>query len=677
MDFRQKTRVCAEDNRGSAMVTVVVAMVFLIALGAALLFAAYASYQTKIVMRADREIFYDASSAMDEIRAGVQGAVSDSIAEAYKVVLESYADLDDPAADFKTKFAEKLSSWDAKGHALILGSEISAAVLAEFITDTAGTSVVACGDADFSAEDRITLKDISVNYTRGGYETNISTDLVVFYPDFYAGSLTPVQVSRYAIIADEGLELLSTNSAVSGGVYAGAGGVAVSGENVRFSDGDLITPGSVKVNANSGFSLDSRNLDLWTQEITVEKNAALDLAANSYVADDLVMNAGSKVTIKGSYLGFGSSLAGTNANKDASSSILVNSYEKNMPASLDVSGADRLALAGVAYIDATSGIAGEGTSLPTGESLSVKGNQLAYLVPEEYISADIPEENIMVKGNPMVYTGDIPAITVNETNTHIFPNKTLSSYFSGGIRYRTITVNLAGGGDELRMTYVFLEFQTQENANSYFSDYFDANPEKIEQYIDIYVKLSDKSVETGTAGGFFYEDGGTLTLNPAATVTAESAQTKYEAIKAASPYDTYVDEERITDIMADNQKRLFYGPNSEGVSTPLVQVINGDHTVTSSGDTVKLIIATGDVTVATGVNYTGLIISGGTVTVNGAVTASPITQDMLLAVSAGVTLADTGILKGIVPDGDGGVTSESPNAWDPGKLVVYANWKKD
>ena len=102
------------NNEGSAVITVVVSMLFVIALGAALLFAAYTGYTIKIAERADKSNFYNASSAMDDIRVGIQQQVTEAIAAAYTDALVYYTGSHEgdpsytPQNDFNKRFIAEL-----------------------------------------------------------------------------------------------------------------------------------------------------------------------------------------------------------------------------------------------------------------------------------------------------------------------------------------------------------------------------------------------------------------------------------------------------------------------------------------------------------------------------------------------------------------------------------------
>ena len=83
-------------NSGSGIVLVLVCMLCVSMLGIMILYLSYTGLLIKVTERQSQENFYDATTAMDEVRAGVQKAASDSIAEAYKTMLSITATLPMP-----------------------------------------------------------------------------------------------------------------------------------------------------------------------------------------------------------------------------------------------------------------------------------------------------------------------------------------------------------------------------------------------------------------------------------------------------------------------------------------------------------------------------------------------------------------------------------------------------
>ena len=111
------------NNKGSATITVVVTMLMIVALGSALLFGAYTSYRIALAQRQDAKNFYTAENAMDDIRSGVQSAVSDALGAAYTQTLTEYAQNTDPAYDPQSRFALHFNDELRKGNTYKSGAQ--------------------------------------------------------------------------------------------------------------------------------------------------------------------------------------------------------------------------------------------------------------------------------------------------------------------------------------------------------------------------------------------------------------------------------------------------------------------------------------------------------------------------------------------------------------------------
>lgn len=80
------------DNRGVGIVTVMVAIMFLTALGSVLLMLSYTASEMRASDRIGKKNLYDASAVMEEINAGVQEACSQAIVNSYGETLIRYND---------------------------------------------------------------------------------------------------------------------------------------------------------------------------------------------------------------------------------------------------------------------------------------------------------------------------------------------------------------------------------------------------------------------------------------------------------------------------------------------------------------------------------------------------------------------------------------------------------
>lgn len=169
-------------NRGSGLAVVMMAMVLLALLAAALLNMTYMGYKIKAEDRQQRVDYNTVSSAMNEIKAGLQDITSEAISDAYKNMLVNYdiayANIED---NFKSYFLEKCR--DQLKYNDFLSDIYNAATLKNMIT-ISGNFVIANGD--LKVEDKeIILHDISLTYTNSvGNKVKVKTDIVILAPDF-------------------------------------------------------------------------------------------------------------------------------------------------------------------------------------------------------------------------------------------------------------------------------------------------------------------------------------------------------------------------------------------------------------------------------------------------------------------------------------------------------------
>ena len=128
--------------------------------------------------------------------------------------------------------------------------------------------------------------------------------------------------------------------------------------------------------------------DIWARNIVTTAAsstsgilASINASGNLYIADDVTVNApNSKVKLSGSYYGYGY------GNTPETSSAMIVNRRKSL---LDLTDLKNVFIAGRAYIQPVeSELAAEGVTsnyVRTGEAISTKGNQLAYLLPGDCI----------------------------------------------------------------------------------------------------------------------------------------------------------------------------------------------------------------------------------------------------------------------------------------------------
>lgn len=328
----------------------------------------------------------------------------------------------------------------------------------------------------------LTLKGVKVSYKDDqGYQTDIQTDIVINVPDYrFEGEDTYDQLKNYISISDDQLTIEGqAKVGFTGNVYAGGsqtdynydeGIVAGAQSTASFDSDKVITRGAM--NLLTGASVTVNGADFWTKNILLNpfgssastNSSTLNLNCNSYVLDDLSINDNNaNVTLGGTYYGYSysednSAGSGVKQLADYSSAILVNGKNTLLDASSNLA---KLVLAGRAFVqrnDATgTKYASNVEDIAMGESASIKSNQVAYLLPQEYI----------VKGhNPLLTATEFDADHIEANYNKDILIQDLGQYLDN-TNPVTLNYNNAGG-----YVYLYLNFKDYESANKYFANYY-------------------------------------------------------------------------------------------------------------------------------------------------------------------------------------------------------------
>lgn len=568
------------DNRGAGLIVVLITVVFILVLAAAILYASYNVFMLRITERKSEKNFTSADAGMNEIRAGLETAVSEAKGAGYDYIIKNYGG-GTTEQTFKDGFFTALA--DAKtfdGQDLPLFRQSSGEITAYNVSalntflDTAGHSNftytlsaeggetydpanptapkwgIAVMDRDNCA---VTLRGVTLDYIKNGYETKVSTDIYLSVPD------TPVtnkagtsELIDYAIVADQGLvsDRDGVSNFIGGDVYAGQvrigaqstltvneGCSLIVGQTptqstdytnatidvTKTSSGNVTVDGAYKTQGDQPNGMPSKNYQsglilkagakLWANEISVT-NGYFQMAdsAVANVADDLNIGRAADVTLAGTYYGFGN---GTPLNPDAavkptasdlSSSILFRTGggTRSGLGSLDMSGLDSLTLAGTSFVQPVGTEKNENNEVQMGSSISSRSEQLAYLVPGNLLTGS--SEDASGRTNPEILdtSTDRDAKVATEREalyaaaeqnldkplwTVDGEAKSLSDY---GITDRSglkVLSYPASSGSQ-QVFYVFMNFASREQANAYFKDFFRQNESLIASYIDQYAVIS-------------------------------------------------------------------------------------------------------------------------------------------------------------------------------------------
>ncbi len=567
-DYRRR-----RDNRGSAIVIVIIAMAMIGILATTLLWMAYMNYMIKVADVRNKNSFYSAEEVVEQIMAGLQHTAADAVGVAYRDVMadwESLGSEDNRYNTFATTYMdtliEELKS-PTQGSDYYDRDKLKAYVDAAIFLESSDTEGVNNTDwerggpagstnqakMEMVNNNRIILHDIYVSYTDSQNRVSIvQTDISIDLPKLIfenGGSIDGLY--EYSLIGNSGIEVLGGGgtTTVEGSIFAGMdadtgeGGLLINPasslalDNARrvIAKGDIVVEGPAA--ALVVRDMPGEDNRVYAQNITLN-SGTVSLDSKTYVANDLSLNgSGSKATLSKEYYGYGVStlnaLPGEDldgegkpkVNSAASSAIIING--KN--STVDMVGVKKLLLAGRSYIGQASTMAeaeayrqqiAAGTREPSvpvmmGESIAVKGGQIAYLVPAECIGTvdgetvigqnpingskqnDIDE---MLKGNESG-TGDEGAsgdagdpaggegsgvfkeVDFNK-KVYRLGGKSLSEFGVTKMEHiRKVYVPYRGGN----LLYYYLVMD-KTNAERYFVQYynFNSNRESIDRYFNTY-----------------------------------------------------------------------------------------------------------------------------------------------------------------------------------------------
>ena len=410
------------------------------------------------------------------------------------------------------------------------------------------------------------LKNLKVIYVDAkGYAAIIETDIRLGIPkiQFPTPSTLPdlmnmVVVAQGGIVCKsaENVGISAGHTSIMGSIFAGnlkddseaseKSHTSIKVEKnaaLAIASGDkVVTEGEVSVDEQGSFSTGA-GVTLWTQGIRMTEGK-VTLDGTTYVADDLTIekNAksgdGSQVKIAGEYYGFGSpdsakksknyTQSGQSVEKDTprlydhssdadlSSGIVINGRNTT----IDLSAVKKFLLAGRSYI-AASGVKGSSgnanSDVMLGESLSVKGSQLAYLVP----AALLKTGSAVSASNPMNYDAYLASDLVKkDADQQVDWDETVSAW--GGKNLSEIGVDKlkpiqtvfyndnAGGG----YVYFYLNFTDNEKASDFMQTYAANSTNKLNQDLSFYFgKNSGITVADRDSYVRYVTNGNILTYN--------------------------------------------------------------------------------------------------------------------------------------------------------------------
>lgn len=734
------------DNRGSSILMVILVAAGIGVMAAIALWVSLRNVQMKTTDAEIKESFYSAEGVLEQVKAGVKEKAEAAYKEAVTKDLENFAKYGNSsqtpagaasstvsekarrAEDFKKNFKDTFKrsidrGTDGEYNIKSISNLVDQSLLN---SPTYPYAVVSAMNGGFSRDegivkdedDKLVLKGIKVRYVSEDEQVSeIVTDITVAVPkpDVIA-STSDLDLFDYAIIGDKGVEVIAGNVDIKGSVYAGFDGslnkqafVAKSYTNVGLYDKTLIANGTVYV-ANNASLKASPNQKIWAGGILLDGGRA-ELTGASYVADDLTLSGErSSAKISGTYKGYGNdkNVAGS------SSAIIINGKDS----SIDMSGAKEVALAGYSYIatgnerlrDNSIGEARNNKDIKMGESIAVKGNQIAYLMPGEWIGTDSNKES-KFGHNPLSYDEYNKLLNEKDSSgkNYVLVDTKARAYKTGktfedyGVtksdldaNYTKIFVQPITGISSDGLVYFYVNLP-QDKAARYFNDFYAADKnraEELKKHTDFYTDTIKSAAEANikTVGNYTLYDNDLVVL-PGKTSTIDNTgkfiktfralctnlTTKVKAGQRENEvFKNIINEAVLNGYLAGVVQKEVSVNGVKAVITSGYYEYNG-----SSGD-VRLIVALGDVRVSK--TFTGTIIARGKVTVN---SAGEIKSDdsgiIKNLISEPLTAGGSDYFYKVFRDGEAFAASGSTvsgndlfadGSVDLSKLVSYSNWKK-
>ena len=237
-----------KENRGSTLITVIVAIAFVTILTTVILGTSLVNLKMKGIDRATRDDFYYAEKALDDIYAGLGQEMSIIAGDEYEKAFEKvgtekneydaagnlissidYGLSEEVDKEFRREFIKKV--YGEIGGISNLKDKLQAYVTAKDADGNPKGKVEKVGSVTYEKKDgttatgysdasRVKIKDVTVSVTdSNGYQSVISTDIVIETPtvDFLGAN---ADVTEYGLIANQGL-YIKGRASITGNVYAG------------------------------------------------------------------------------------------------------------------------------------------------------------------------------------------------------------------------------------------------------------------------------------------------------------------------------------------------------------------------------------------------------------------------------------------------------------------------
>lgn len=521
------------NNQGSTLLTVIICIAFISILASLMLSVTMTNLQMKIVESKSKDNFYSSESIMEKVRVASQEIASEAVKQVYENdVLKNYAFYlaleEEPRNELiqqkvVAQFMKIIGNVDtyADYGSIITQAETVGIKLKRFPDEATGKNyfysnnyltedeynTFAWADPTYTdppvlfcegsgSDYSVRMKDITIRYVKGEYQTAVATDIVITMPKFsFKDGTEQVHYrmeqpyKQYVLLADGAINSDNPDgtTTIQGNVYAGEG-ININGQNsnrhqVTIKDGTVVTRMNITVSDTAKLLITGTAEHpalVWAKNLITDTTPAYptgststtDLSINgiNIIQDDLSLEGqNSKVSLQGAYIGY------TGLHTAEGSSMIING--SGLETSLDLSGLSDLILAGRANVSVPE-TPDSDADIMTGESIAVKSNQRAYLLPAKFITN--VQHNPVTQEDYLDETIGTPIVTIDDSAETIKYNN-----YVAVTPYKIATKQT--GATTLR--YYYLNFASGWQADAYFKLFSNA------PYLDVLNNMTPYSLK--------------------------------------------------------------------------------------------------------------------------------------------------------------------------------------
>ncbi|WP_069649466.1 pilus assembly PilX N-terminal domain-containing protein [Caloranaerobacter ferrireducens] len=418
------------NNKGSTLVFLMIIMTVLILLGVTILTISVTNFKFKMTNSKVKKNFYMTEAGLDEVYIITKNLIIEAIGEGNKSVEDFIKNLDlgegsiyikeDGTIDLETlNQAQNELFKDAYKTYVLNNIKNRLENSNNYTLESDGTKpqIRILNDIFSFSEDKLEL-DIESTFIKDEIEKKIKISLIINTPNYnepiYITSTVneiPINTVWEKVISSDGNMLIdSGNVKINGDIFVKginkSGGITLEGSDVTLNvNGNIITDYNFKINSsNNNIEL---NGNIFAKNFIISEDTNNTVVSQDegsfYLMDDLELNGNNCIVdIKGNFYGISDSSDASDS--DQSSSIVINTN--------DIGNGSRLNINGNVIIHGSSFINTYGGKYQTGESISIKGNYIAYTYPLQELG-DRGEDKESLKSNNVVFEYYDPLVLVD------------------------------------------------------------------------------------------------------------------------------------------------------------------------------------------------------------------------------------------------------------------------